>query len=91
MLSATGCSIYEHRPRTCRTYDCRVFAATGIAPEPDQPGVAARVDRWRFVTESDADLAARARIDAAVTRTVGDAGSPNALGRALRALTRATG
>ena len=28
MLRADGCSIYEHRPRTCRTYDCRVFAAT---------------------------------------------------------------
>lgn len=22
MLSEQGCSIYEHRPRTCRTYDC---------------------------------------------------------------------
>ncbi|HET7720760.1 MAG TPA: YkgJ family cysteine cluster protein, partial [Acidimicrobiales bacterium] len=24
-----ACSIYEHRPRTCRTYDCRVFPAAG--------------------------------------------------------------
>src|SRR5207253_1500026 len=30
MLIDGGCSIYEHRPRTCRTYDCRVFAATGV-------------------------------------------------------------
>ena len=32
MLVEGGCSIYEHRPRTCRTYDCRVFAATGLEP-----------------------------------------------------------
>src|SRR5262245_45885670 len=30
MLADDGCSIYEHRPRTCRTYDCRVFAAAGV-------------------------------------------------------------
>jgi Fe-S-cluster containining protein len=46
MLTDDGCSIYEHRPRTCRTYDCRVFAATGI--EVDKPLIAERVKRWRF-------------------------------------------
>src|SRR5437763_4457379 len=30
MLVDNQCSIYSHRPRTCRAYDCRVFAATGI-------------------------------------------------------------
>ena len=29
MLVDGRCSIYADRPRTCRTYDCRVFAATG--------------------------------------------------------------
>jgi Fe-S-cluster containining protein len=45
-----ACSIYEHRPRTCRTYDCRVFAATGIDPDDDgtRALVAERVRRWRF-------------------------------------------
>ena len=52
MLGEHGCTIYEHRPRTCRSYDCRVFAATGIAPDPSQPAVAARVRRWRFVVET---------------------------------------
>jgi uncharacterized protein len=28
-----ACSVYEHRPRTCRTYDCRVFAAAGLVPD----------------------------------------------------------
>src|SRR6185295_19764588 len=30
MLIDDTCSIYEHRPRTCRTYDCRVLAAAGV-------------------------------------------------------------
>ena len=30
MLVDGRCSIYEHRPRTCRTYDCRIFTATGL-------------------------------------------------------------
>jgi len=46
MLIDNRCSIYEDRPRTCRTYDCRVFPATGV--DVDKPGVAARTDRWRF-------------------------------------------
>src|SRR3954449_1100621 len=33
LLGEAGCSIYEHRPRACRTYDCRVLPAAG-----DQPG-----------------------------------------------------
>ena len=32
-----GCSIYDHRPRTCRTFDCRVFAAAGVAVDADKP------------------------------------------------------
>jgi Fe-S-cluster containining protein len=54
MLGDSGCSIYEHRPRACRTYDCRVFAAAGVEPD-DKPLVATRVRRWRFAYPSDAD------------------------------------
>jgi Fe-S-cluster containining protein len=50
MLVDGACSVYEHRPRACRTYDCRIYAATGITP--DDPGVAERVASWRF-TEND--------------------------------------
>src|SRR5262249_465616 len=28
MLIDNKCSIYEHRPQTCRDFDCRIFAAT---------------------------------------------------------------
>ena len=51
MLVEGACSIYEHRPRTCRTYDCRIFAATGLdAAEGDdrKSAIAHRATRWRF-------------------------------------------
>src|SRR3954468_21156823 len=49
MLIDGKCSIYEHRPRTCRTYDCRVFAASGIEPDDDDKVlIRERVRRWQF-------------------------------------------
>jgi uncharacterized protein len=88
MLIDDECSIYEHRPRTCRTYDCRVFAAAGIEPDPDQPLVAARARRWRFdfPTPFDRELhdAVRAAATSATTST--DGRPANATGRAVRAV-----
>ena len=55
MLVDGRCSIYEHRPRTCRTYDCRLFAATGVAPDADKPLIARRAARWRFDLPAPAD------------------------------------
>ena len=49
MLGDRGCSIYEQRPRACRVYDCRVFAAAGVMPrEAEKAGIAQRARRWRF-------------------------------------------
>jgi uncharacterized protein len=48
-----GCSIYEHRPRTCRVYDCRLFAALGRVNEAT-PLIAARIEAWEF-TFADED------------------------------------
>ena len=79
MLVDGTCSIYEHRPRTCRTYDCRVFAITGVTPD-DQPAVAARAAEWD-VEIDDRDRWARVR--AAVP-----ADGP-AIARALQALSAA--
>jgi uncharacterized protein len=58
MLGQHGCTIYAHRPRTCRTYDCRVFVASGIVPDADQPSIAARVASWRFDEPTARDAAA---------------------------------
>jgi Fe-S-cluster containining protein len=56
MLVEGQCSIYEHRPRTCRTYDCRVFAAAGVANDT-MPAIDAQARRWQF---SDVDATAEA-------------------------------
>jgi uncharacterized protein len=75
MLLDGRCSIYEHRPRSCRTYDCRIFTATGV--EPDKPAIAERVARWRFDAD-DVDLRAAAA-------SLADA-VPNPTQRAVRAV-----
>jgi Fe-S-cluster containining protein len=49
MFVDNQCSIYEDRPQTCRDYDCRVFAATGILVDVEtQPEIARRVKEWAF-------------------------------------------
>jgi len=48
MLVDERCTVYAHRPRTCRTYDCRVLIAAGVAADDDQPRIAGQVARWRF-------------------------------------------
>lgn len=58
MLINGKCSIYEHRPLTCRNYDCRVFTAAGItAGGRDRARITERVRRWKFScpTERDRD------------------------------------
>ncbi len=68
MLVDHACSIYQHRPRTCRVYDCRVFAAAGVLPDsaPDrQAAIARRASRWQFSFPTDADRQAHAAVAAA--------------------------
>lgn len=53
MLVGTRCSIYADRPLTCRDYDCRIFAAAGIAAGYDDRSVInRRVRQWRFRYDS---------------------------------------
>jgi len=54
MLFDDKCSIYEHRPQTCRDYDCRLFAATGVPIDrATQPDIARRVQEWVFKYEAE--------------------------------------
>lgn len=55
MLVAGSCSIYAHRPQTCRDYDCRIYAAAGIEPDGDRPVIRSRVLAWRFRMASSQD------------------------------------
>jgi Fe-S-cluster containining protein len=49
MLIGEACSVYRERPATCRTYDCRIFAATGIAePGSEKAAIMSRARRWKF-------------------------------------------
>jgi uncharacterized protein len=63
LLVDGGCSIYAHRPRACRTYDCRVFAAAGVGL--DAGAVAERARRWRFGLASEKDRRRHAAVRAA--------------------------
>ena len=83
MLTDSGCSIYDHRPQTCRTYDCRIFEAAGV--RADQPLIRERADRWRF---DIADETEQARLDQVREHAVG-LGEMSALERAVLAI-RAT-
>jgi len=66
MLADGRCSIYEDRPKTCRTYDCRVFPAASLDPGDDgRPMIAERVRRWRFTFPTAADRNEHAAVRAA--------------------------
>lgn len=68
MLVNTHCSIYADRPMTCKDYDCRIFAATGIkAGAVEKTGVNKRIENWQFDYPTRADHAAQAAVLAAMT------------------------
>lgn len=48
MLVAGNCAIYADRPETCRSYDCRVYTAAGMAAGDDKPVINQRIARWQF-------------------------------------------
>jgi Fe-S-cluster containining protein len=67
MLVDNRCSIYEHRPRTCRTYDCRVHPAAGLEGDDDEALIARQSRRWRFSFPTRADQIRRDAVRAAAT------------------------
>jgi Fe-S-cluster containining protein len=66
MLLERRCSVYEHRPQTCRDYDCRVFTAAGI----DSAGtgkrmINERIAAWRFSYATEKDRETHAAVQSA--------------------------
>jgi uncharacterized protein len=57
------CTIYDHRPLTCRTYDCRVFAAAGL--DADREPITLQARRWRFSCPAPDDAPRLAAVRAA--------------------------
>jgi uncharacterized protein len=67
MLVDGACSIYALRPLTCRSYDCRIFTAAGIAPLDDRKDlITRRVRRWKFSYPTQRDRDQHAAVKAAV-------------------------
>jgi len=64
MLIDNRCSIYPHRPRTCRTYDCRVFPAAGLDND-EKIQISRQARRWRFTYPSPVDQAEHDSVRAA--------------------------
>ncbi len=68
MLVDDRCSIYDHRPRTSRTYDCRVFPAAGLTLDDDgKLPIGRRARRWEFDLPDEADRVRHAAVRAAAT------------------------
>lgn len=66
MLMGGKCTIYQHRPQTCRNYDCRVFTAAGItAGEADKSTINRRVQLWQFTYPTQRDLEEHQAVQAA--------------------------
>ena len=66
MLVEDRCSIYADRPRTCRSFDCRLFAAADVtAVASDKAPVAERAARWRFSYPAAQDGAEHAAVKSA--------------------------
>ena len=91
MLVDNKCSIYDHRPRTCRTYDCRVFAATGVEVDHAHDLIAQQVRRWKFAfptatdqADHDAVRSAARYLDERVAPTASESMTPTQ--RAVRAV-----
>jgi len=55
MFSRGNCTIYTHRPETCRTYDCRVFTAASMTAGEGKTEINERVASWRFDYPSERD------------------------------------
>lgn len=64
MLVEGRCTIYAERPRACRTYDCRIYAAADT--EADRPDIDAQARRWRFTFPEDRDREELEAVRAAV-------------------------
>jgi len=66
MLIDNKCSIYAHRPLTCRTYDCRIFPAAGLAAgDDDKALITQQIRRWQFSFPTKLDHHQQAAVQAA--------------------------
>jgi hypothetical protein len=66
MLVERQCVIYQNRPVTCKSYDCRVFPAAAIAPSDNEnPLIAKQAERWVFQYPQEDDRQKHRAVQAA--------------------------
>jgi Fe-S-cluster containining protein len=65
MFSGGRCAIYSDRPETCRTYDCRVYAAAGLSAGEGRDMINERIGSWEFTFPDEQDRAAHRAVRAA--------------------------
>ncbi len=53
MFKSDQCSIYEFCPETCKQYDCRVMAASGITIKDESADITNKIRSWEFDYSSD--------------------------------------
>jgi hypothetical protein len=57
MLAGNSCSIYRNRPATCRIFDCRVLAASGLTGDGNENNpIFQQAQRWQFNCTTKRDL-----------------------------------
>jgi Fe-S-cluster containining protein len=61
MLVNEQCSIYEHRPKTCRNYDCRIFPAADLDTDGREL-INRQIRRWKFAYPTPRDHADHAAV-----------------------------
>lgn len=66
MLENGSCSIYDQRPRTCRSYDCRIFPATDLKlTDQAKSAILEQTQRWKFTLDDSHDLEKQAAVQKA--------------------------
>ena len=66
MFKGDQCSIYQYRPITCRIFDCRVLAASGLAWESSEDNnIFQQARRWQFNCPTERDRQLLAAVQAA--------------------------
>jgi uncharacterized protein len=66
MFIDNKCSIYDHRPLTCRNYDCRIFSATGLDAGDNKELISQQARRWKFDFSTEQDRNQFSAVQAAV-------------------------
>ena len=66
MLVGNTCSIYRNRPITCRIFDCRVLAASGLTGDENENNpIFQQARRWQFNYPAKRDLSLFSAVQAA--------------------------